>query len=547
MELEVNEWIERLRAELAARPLAEASGCPSWAGCARALARAGEAELGAWLDAAVRAPWVGAPRRERVERAEAVLERCLDALALWRGTPREWSEWLGPFVLAYVGPRSAEELGETLGIHARLLAPDRVFGPSEARALGGDEVELRMIASACRAQREVLASLLWSALRERWGERAVDESALSYGGRDFFGQRPEPEVIEGRHALIELGRRSARASLVPQALVALRSARVVGPRELLVDWPAPVLAGFESIELDRSPGGGPRPRERGSRLFAGLREELGARTLAAAPSCPSWPVFGDWLRSEGHARLAAWLEADLAAAAPGPDQASRQRRADALAEFEIREGFAPTRPSETAWLHELWAARGERGAWLGPFMLAYFDPLLEREIGRDELRLRLGVHGSLLADARIYTGVDEDWIEEALRPQRGASLAALPLPEAGVTVARCIAERGSQDEIWSESVRVVLPGRMASSVVEGAVATHVGPIAPDHEASVVLCCASVADIERHAALWHELEAMRHVLVLAPPELLERWPHPHTRLAPWPGLGDFAQPSPSRTQ
>ena len=534
--------VAQLRAELAARPLHEAARCPSWIAYQRALARGPESALAAWLDDALRGAWLGQRWDERVERAMRGLAGKPEALALWRGDEGQgWSEWLGPFVLAYVGPESFASSRAKLGAHARLLAPERVLGPEDAAAWSEPEVErITMIPVETRAQGRALAELACAVAEPRFPGRVVREDKLSYGERNFFGVPATPELVGGRHGVVELIDQASLDRVYFEAIRELVGGVVIGPREVLASWPRAERARVDVVDPHRSRDRRvPReeaPLWRGSGVVERLRDEIRSRPLVpeALATCPSWPVLVDWLLSEGFEALASWLQAELDARTSPADPAKLQR-ADALAQFAVEVSFCAARPGRAGRLEQLWKARGKHSVWFGPFMVGYFDPSLHAGLGADELRLELGLHGLLLTPERLYTGIEVDWLDEVLRARRGATLVAVPesFAYATMSIANQLARRGGLGADLAETMRLVMPGRTIHFVPERVIATNVGPIASDAETTALICCESEDDIRRHAALWAELEALEHVIILASEELLGHWPYAHTRARPLP--------------
>ncbi|HVI00564.1 MAG TPA: hypothetical protein VM869_17725, partial [Enhygromyxa sp.] len=158
-------------------------------------------------------------------------------------------------------------------------------------------------------------------------------------------------------------------------------------------------------------------------------------------------------------------------------------------------------------------------------MLAYIDPQLLDGIGADELQAILGRHATFLPRTRVYTQIDRPWIERAMTP-RGRPVLA-PTPPAtelfGMTVLELHEDDHQRDEL-AMRVRVATPGTAMREHREREFATNIGPIAADDEATAVLCCETVADVQRHAKLWSHLQTFEHLVLLGTPEVLAHWPH-----------------------
>lgn len=525
--------IEQLRAELAERSPCEADECHGWQRCARWL-RDQDAELAEWLELTL----TGSRREGDRGRLRAVIERALksrDPLVerLWRGE-LGWSLWFGPFVLAYVGPPtlSLTRLRDALGLHGELLADERawVHGDPDRERVAALErgVPLLLTNTLPGAQQRIYADLLVE-LRMRFGEQAYEGQALQQRGRGPWRVAPEP-LPEGR-AVVSLATGETLLALDWERVRELDGVAVVGPPELLSRWPdpgrrEPCFAPLPSFERRYQQLGAQHPA-----LFGQLRAELDERPLAEAHTCPSWPVYRDWLLDQGEALLAEWLRLDLDQRHGGKPVRARQltRLADAL---------APLRPPAAAMLRTLWSGRdndthGARSMWLGPFMLAYVDPQLLGGIGADELQASLGRHATFLPRARVYTDLDRRWLEQAMTP-RGVPVLAPTPPGATSIFGMTLRELHDDDDErgLARRVRMALPGSVMEESAERAFATNIGPIAADHEAIAVICCETHDDVRRHAERWHHLQTFEHVVLLGTAEVLARWPHPGERIDPW---------------
>ena len=532
--------VERLREELAARPLRDAHCCPSWSAYVRELRARGAGALADALELAL------APARSQEHRQErnAATRRALaelggqgatELLRLWTGE-RAWSWWLGPFMLAFIdaSPPSSAQLPGLLGPLGELLLPERVLAEEDALdwLLEQEPGSVVTCETSLVGQREALAGLLARANVALYAEQAVDEEALKWVWvQEFFGPEPTPPPSSaGHHAVLSPASAEALAQLHGPSVDALASAVVLGPAELLERrvpraaprvvgrvWPEPAARFVEREEQLAAlhPG-----------LVARLREELAARSIAEASTCPSWPVFIDLLLSEGHLPLAQWLRAAV----------EDPLAAEELGHTLTRSTFSGARPHTRYGLHALWKGRGLHAHWFGPFVLGYFDPRLDAELGALELQTLLGIHATFLARARVFTHVEADWIEQALRPRSRPLLAPVPVAKVSTIVAQLLVRarqpRRGPLELRGE-LRVAEPGAVLERRPERReLMTNVGPLAADNEATAVLCCEGPEDIERHAGAADHLGEFAHVIVLGAAELLARWPLAAERLAPW---------------
>lgn len=509
--------MEELRAELAERSPCEASSCPSWPRCVSWLQANGHAEIGEWLALAL----AGLRRAGDHERLLAVIERVLAAHVevqpdvdqggrpvvrriaerLWRGE-LGWSLWFGPFVIAYIGPAfpTATELRAALGPLGMLLADDRVWIEDQ----GKRRFEIQRGVALQRGVPLLLVQTLPGA----------QEPICSYLQHERTGGRARTSRWDRTEGVGQLG-----GSIVvgpPEAL----------PRQFDEGHRAPWFAPLPSFERRYQQLAAAQPS-----LIGRLRSELDSRPIAQAHTCPSWPVYLDWLLDRGDELFAEWLRLDLAAHT-GDEQA-----AAAVAKFSEsldQSALALVRHRGVMTLSMLWPAGrrfvGDRTTWFGPFMISYFDPPLASSLGADELQAILGRHASFLPRARIFLELDQAWLEQASVARAVPTLAPTP-PRATEQLAHLLADRAPQRRPAGR-MRIAKPGTRIEARPQRTLATNVGRIAANHEAVALLCCETEVDVWRHAGLWNHLQTFEHVIVLGTPELLARWPHAGEWIEPW---------------
>lgn len=531
--------MDPLRTELAERSPCEAPSCPSWASYVGWLQAKGHAEIGEWLALTL----AGSRRKGDRQQLRRLVQRVLAARdgvveQLWRGE-LGWSLWFGPFMLAYVGPRSPDlpQLRAALGPHAMLLTDERAWIDGDRKRLSELEpgVPLLLTRTLPGAQQPICEQLL-TELREQVGARAIDGRQLEWRGRGFWRILPA-EAPDGR-AIVSLGSGETLRALHWDRMRALEAVAVVGPPELLSRWPdqpgqadqartLPLFSPLPNFERRYQQLGAARPD-----LFAQLRAELDARSIEQAHTCPSWLVYCDWLLDQGHELLAEWLRIELEQRDRGQPLPPRNRR-------NFTTALAPVRPSEAAALRRLWGEQDAEGAqarsiWLGPFMLAYTDPQVLDGLGADELQAILGPHAAFLPRARVHTRIDWRWIERAMT--RGGSPVLAPTPPNSTELFGMVLLELHEDEVHREELarrmRMATPGQAMEEYAERSFATNVGPIAADREAIAVICCETEADVRRHAADWQHLQTFEHVVLLGTPEVLARWPHAGEWIEPW---------------
>jgi hypothetical protein len=519
--------MDPLRAELAERSPCEAASCPSWGHCASWLKAHGHAAIGQWLELAL----AGLRRADDRERLLAVIERVLSAQdpmvrQLWEGG-LGWSHWFGPFVLAYVGPASPDSitLRAALGPLGMLLADDRMWIAGEHERLPELErgVPWLLTQTLPGAQQAIHAHLLHE-LRARFGDRAHEGHDLRWvWERGFISVRvPPPELPEGR-AIVSCDTLETLRALNWDRVRELEGLVVVGPPELLARWPD---------EGHREPCLGPRPSfarryeqlaAANPRLIGQLRAELEARPIMQAHTCPSWPVYLDWLLEQGDELLAEWLRPELA----GDEQFVPFRTFLGTGEL------APVRPNEARRLGEL--AHGAHALWLGPFMTAYVGPHFANGLGADELQAMLGASATFLPRTRVYTDFDQQWIDRALTPRDRPVLAPTP-PYSTRLFSELLmaAHRERESGGLAYPMRVANPGNRLDPRPQRSFATNIGPIAADSEATAVVCLDTELDLQRQVKLWDHLQTFEHLVLLGTAELLARWPHAGEWIEPWRG-------------
>jgi hypothetical protein len=411
--------IHELRAELAARPASEAHACPSWSSYAAWLSARGHAELGEWLRLAVERHGCsgGGEARRRVRLAAmralgaegggGVEARLSGGVGLWLAEAESsWSLWVGPFMIAYLGPGpSREQLQARLGVHATFLARERVFVGGEAFDSWLEDLSPGvplLVAHSLPGATSQVHELL---------SRALSARARGRGSGGGGEARCELAVCETRSQL------EAQIAAWPR-LRTLDAVIFVGPPELLEDWPH---AGRLRTLLDPQPSFEARYHELAREhpeLITCLRAELDARPLSEARSCPSWPVFMDWLLERGEELLVRWLKAELACPPTAGERDKDQLRLRITAKSTLEE-LAAERPAERGRLLELWSPRQEPSLWFGPFVLAHLDPELEYGLGALELQATLGRLAMFLPRERVCTTLAQLERARELRAARG--------------------------------------------------------------------------------------------------------------------------------
>jgi hypothetical protein len=525
--------MDQLRAELAERSPCEASSCPSWARCVTWLRANDHAQMAEWLELTLTGPRREGDRQRLRAAARVLAARDPMVEQLWRGE-LGWSLWFGPFVLAYVGPKSPDlpRLREVLGPHAMLLTDERAW-------IDGDVDRWRLVdlqpgvplllARTLPGAQQPICERLLHELREQVGNHALDGRALQWRGRGFWRSIDIGTLPEGGRAVVSCGSGESLRAMHWEAVRALEAVAVVGPPELLSRWPQPgrtqpCFTPLPSFERRYQQLAAARPD-----LFAQLRAELDERSIEQAHTCPSWTVYGDWLLEQGEELHAEWLRAELASGEPlRPSE--RRKFTNAL---------APVRPSEAAALRRLWGEEAEgaraRSIWLGPYMLSYCDPQLLDGIGADELQAILGRHAAFLPRARVHTRIDRQWIDRAMSSRGKPTLAPTP-PRSTELLGMVLLELHEGDDDGrgelAMRVRVATPGSVMEAQPEREFATNIGPIAADREATAVICCETEADVRRHAKLWSHLQTFEHVVLLGTPEVLAHWPHAGEWIEPW---------------
>lgn len=520
--------VEQLRRELSDRALSDAHRCPSWPRYARWLRAHEQDDLAEAIELALAPPRARDHRQQRYYATRRVITQVggkqpSQLMRLWTGE-LAWSWWFGPFMLAYIdaSPPGADTLRDLLGPLGTFLAPERSLGLAEAVdwLLGMDPKGMVGVPITLPAQHAALYELLSRANAQVYEQLAVPQSALEWV---FISDTQAPPPPSGQHAVVTITSAAALAKLHWPSVKAMSTTLVVAPSELLArrlpaaaptrTWPEPA-PDFEARRLALA--------ERRAGLFACLDRELAARTLAEAPSCPSWPVFIDFLLDGGHALLAQWLRAAL------EDPA----RAQELGHELTRATFSGDRKRYRYQLHQLWKRRGQHAHWLGPFVLSYFDPRLDEQRGALELQTLLGVHATFLPRERVHTHIDSSWLIHALTPAARPTLAPLPGPNASKIVAGLLAVRGHRHADDTRMLRIAEPGKALIRYPDGQIFTNVGPIAADNEATAVLCCEGPEDVRRHAAAQAKLGEFAHVILLGTRELLAQWPSPAEWIPPW---------------
>lgn len=521
--------VERLRLELAERPLRDAASCPTWPAYARALRHEGRDALAEALELAL-APWRSDEDRQRRIAAErrALAEVGGRAVVVWTGE-KNWSWWLGPFVLAFIDGDSpiaepiAERLADHLGPLAAFLLPERTLSLARATdwLLAQDPGEPLALGTTLPGQQRALHTLLTRANARLFRTDAVDEADLELvWHHGFVTHAAPPEPPTGTHAVISLASRADHARFHWPTVEGLRGRVVIGPPGNLTPIARPRLWPEPAPALERHPLAlGPS----GADVLHQLLAELAERPLARAGTCPSWAVLLDLLLDRGFDPLARWLRAAL-------DDPESEATTDLGRDLTRRCSPSP-RPVERHRLHALWKQRGQHAHWFGPFVLAYFDPQLQAERGGLELLALLGVHGALLDPARVYVDVDEQWLTRALEPGDGPTLAPLPCPGASERVAQMLARHGADRVDARDGVRVATRGVLLAARPQRQIWTNVGPIAADSESATVVCCERPEDFEAYADP-AVLERFAHVVLVGPRDCLERWPLPATWIREW---------------
>lgn len=538
--------VETLRAELAERPLAEASSCPSWPAYVRALRRAGEIELAEWLALALH----GVRREDDRKRLRALQRQVLGshgelANLLFTGA-LGWSQWLGPFVLAYVGPAklSRARIESELGPLARLLTPERIWIDGRESALTHALLQLErgdtlLLPCTLPGLAAALCEHVEHELRELVGPALVGRDELSWtwdGFLQLIVLEPVPPPA-GSWAVIELDTRHALSRLHAGAMAALEGAVVIGPPELLREWPS------SQHTVDTF---GPAPQfERRHRALAGaqpglfstLRAELDTRSAAAAHTCPSWPVLHDYLASEGHELFAEWLDLDLRRRAGQPlTRRQHKRLSTIVASFVggelagLPERGSPRIDVDTS-LGVYRYINAPSATWLGPFVVSWVDPELIGHMGADELQARLGLHAALLPRSHVFTDIDASWLEHAGAPSSPITFAPVPAG-ASALFATMLVQRSRTSEQAGLQTRWAPPGERLETFAEETIATNIGPIAPDREAIGLLCCETKADLRVHIDDAEQLQSYRHLVLIGPQQVLEAWPQPGTWIPAW---------------
>jgi hypothetical protein len=520
--------MEQLRAELAERSPCEAASCPSWRRCASWLKDHGHAEIAQWLELAV----AGCKRAGDRERLLAVVERVLRAHAdmarqLWEGR-LGWSLWFGPFVLAYVGPAAPDSttLRAALGPLGMLLSEDRMWIAGEGDRLPELERGVPwLLTQTLPGAHEPTCALLLHELRACYGERAHEGEALRWVWRHggmFNYRTPPPGLPKGR-AILSCETAATLNALHWDRVRELEGLVVVGPPELLARWPdegrrAPCFAPAPSFARRYEQLAAPHPG-----LIGQLRAELLARPIMQARTCPSWPVYLDWLLEQGEELFAEWLRNALAA-----DESEQ------LLEFRDWLGkgeLAPLRPSEVTHLGEL--PYTIQAIWFGPFMIVYVGPHFANGLGADELQAMLGRSATFLPRSRVYTNYDREWIERALVPRDLPVLAPTPPYSTRLFSELLMEAHGERAGSGpARRMRVARPGEQLDYRPRRVVATNIGPIAADSETTAVVCLENDYDLQRQIGRWDHLQSFERLILLGSPEMLARWPHPGEWIEPW---------------
>lgn len=272
-------------------------------------------------------------------------------------------------------------------------------------------------------------------------------------------------------------------------------------------------------------------------LLAMLRDELRARSLDQAPSCPSWRVYADWLLEHGDPR-GEWLALALA-----PELHAEHER---LAEVHMHEHDRRLGAGAIS----LAALRGNQGLhprspsgwsrWFGPFVLAAVGPQFERS----RFDAALGRHGALLLPERALIG--QAWLARALERVPSPTLVPLdaalvqPVTDAlGSAVQRerkldlLVAAPGAPMPVVMPPISPINPGPVfdPEAMRQAYADMHARNLARMLERScALLSCLDDADLDRHAADWPRLQQLGCCVILGPSALLDRWPHPSRTLA-----------------
>src|SRR5690606_28670862 len=126
---------------------------------------------------------------------------------------------------------------------------------------------------------------------------------------------------------------------------------------------------------------------------------------------------------------------------------------------------------------------------------------------------------------------DQRWIEQALTPRRVPVLAPTPMAATSI-FGRVLLDLHEDDRQLARRIRMAAPWMTLEVQAERSIATNIGPIAADREATAVLCCETDDDVRRHARLWDHLQTFEHLVLLGTAEVLARWPHPGEWIDPW---------------